>query len=239
MKYVEVRNYLRGLATHELHPGDPVPSERELCERFGVARMTVRQAVDALVVEGVLDRVQGKGTFVAAPKVDLQMRLTSFDTEMRRRGMQPSSRMLSADTRIPPADVAEALDLDPEAETFYIYRLRLADAVPMCLEEDWVPTVVAPDFFDPAPPASVFDALTGIGKEPQWGEQTIDADNASSQEAKSLKLAPGAAVLRISQRTFANDEAIIFTRSVYRADRYTLWVPVAKPGIPIRTGLGG
>ena len=78
LKYVEVRDYLYLMATQELQPGDPVPSERELCDRFGVSRMTVRQAVDTLAVEGLLQRVQGSGTFVARPKVDLQVRLTSF-----------------------------------------------------------------------------------------------------------------------------------------------------------------
>jgi GntR family transcriptional regulator len=54
LKYVRVRDYLRSLVTHELDVGDAIPSERLLCERFGVSRMTVRQAVDALVVEGLL-----------------------------------------------------------------------------------------------------------------------------------------------------------------------------------------
>src|SRR5690606_27176385 len=84
------------LIADELGVGEPIPSERELCAQFGVSRMTVRQAVDALVVEGLLERVQGRGTFVAQPKVDLQLRLTSFPEEMRRRGMEPDLRVLAA-----------------------------------------------------------------------------------------------------------------------------------------------
>ena len=85
-KYVVVREHLLALIDQGLKPGAPMPSERELCELFGVSRMTVRQAVDTLVVDGVLKRHQGKGTFVASPKVDLQLRLTSFTEEMQRRG---------------------------------------------------------------------------------------------------------------------------------------------------------
>jgi GntR family transcriptional regulator len=242
VKYVEVRNYLRGLATHELKAGDPLPSERELSERFGVARMTVRQAVDGLVVEGILERVQGRGTFVAQPKFDLQMRLTSFDQEMHRRNLKPSSQMLSADVREPPADVIQALDLEPGDECFYIYRLRMAEGTPMCLESDWVPRQVVPDFFTPSPPPSIYEALTGRGKAPQWGEDTIDADTASDEEAQALQISPKSAVLRIARRTFHEDEAVVFTRSVYRADRYTLWVPVTAPGaavVPGSKALGG
>lgn len=67
-KYVIVRNHLLDLVRNGLANGSPVPSERELCEQFEVSRMTVRQAIDTLVVDGVLERHQGKGTFVAPPK---------------------------------------------------------------------------------------------------------------------------------------------------------------------------
>ena len=85
-KYLRVREYLLGLIAQGLEPGAPLPSERELCETFSVSRMTVRQAIDTLIVDGVLERHQGRGTFVAPPKLDLQPRLTSFSEEMRRRG---------------------------------------------------------------------------------------------------------------------------------------------------------
>ena len=85
-KYVIVRNHLLELVRNGLASGSPVPSERELCEQFEVSRMTVRQAIDTLVVDGVLERHQGRGTFVSPPKLDLQVRLTSFTQEMQRRG---------------------------------------------------------------------------------------------------------------------------------------------------------
>src|SRR3954467_1912225 len=68
-KHVQVREYVRGLI-QGADPGSPAPSERELVQHFGVARMTVRQALDALVSEGLLERVPGRGTFVARAKID-------------------------------------------------------------------------------------------------------------------------------------------------------------------------
>src|SRR4051812_9985426 len=68
-KHVQVREYVRELIAGS-EPGDPAPSERELVQHFGVARMTVRQALDALVAEGLLERVPGRGTFVARGGVD-------------------------------------------------------------------------------------------------------------------------------------------------------------------------
>ena len=67
LKHVQVREYVRSLVAGAA-PGTAAPSERELVHRFGVARMTVRQAMDALVVEGLLERIPGRGTFVARPR---------------------------------------------------------------------------------------------------------------------------------------------------------------------------
>src|SRR3954468_14068283 len=94
-KHVQVREYVRGLI-QGAEPGSPAPSERELVHHFGVARMTVRQALDALVAEGLLERVPGRGTFVARAKIDVQVRLSSYTEEMGRRGMKPDSRTLLA-----------------------------------------------------------------------------------------------------------------------------------------------
>ena len=84
LKHVQVREYVRSLVAGNA-PGSPAPSERELVHRFGVARMTVRQALDALVVEGLLERIPGRGTFVARPR-RVATRITGYTEEMTRRG---------------------------------------------------------------------------------------------------------------------------------------------------------
>jgi GntR family transcriptional regulator len=84
LKHVAVREYVRDLV-EGAEPGTPAPSERELVQRFGVARMTVRQAMDTLVAEGLLERVPGRGTFVAEPRSEVG-RLTGYTEDMTRRG---------------------------------------------------------------------------------------------------------------------------------------------------------
>lgn len=229
MKYIQVRDYLKGLVSHELSVGDAIPSERLLCERFGVSRMTVRQAVDALVVDGVLERIQGKGTYVARPKVDLQMRLTSFGEEMHRRGMEPSSRLLTAEVQSASPDVADALDLQPGEQVYYLHRVRKADGEPMAIEQTWVPAALVPGFFEPLPPASIYGELARRGLKSEWGEDTVDAGEAAPEEAELLGIKKGKAVLRIARRTFSGHVATDYSRCAYRADRYTLWVPVSAP----------
>lgn len=229
LKYVRVRDYLRSLVTHELEPGDAIPSERVLCERFGISRMTVRQAVDALVVEGLLVREQGRGTFVAPTKMDMEVRLTSFGEEMRRRGMEPSSQVLAAE-QVPAApDVADALDLRPGEPVHHLHRVRYADGTPMAIEQAWLPVTLVPNLLADGAPESVYGDLRRRGLEPDWGEDTVAASEADAEDAEHLGLRPGAAVLRVERRTFTGDIALVYSRSAYRADRYVLWVPLRQP----------
>lgn len=229
LKYVRVRDYLRSMVTHELGVGDPIPSERLLCEQFGVSRMTVRQAVDALVVEGLLTREQGRGTFVAPTKVDLEARLASFGEEMQRRGMVPSSRVLAAEVVQATPDVADALDLLPGELVYFLYRVRYADGEPMAVEQSWLPQRLAPGLFDGGVPESIYGQLRRRGLEPDWGEDTVAASEADAQDAELLGIEPGKAVLRFARRTFAGETACVYSRSAYRADRYMLWVPLRAP----------
>lgn len=229
LKYVRVRDYLRSMVTHELGVGDPIPSERLLCEQFGVSRMTVRQAVDALVVEGLLVREQGRGTFVAPTKLDLEVRLASFGEEMQRRGMVPSSRVLAAEVVQATPDVADALDLLPGERVYFLYRVRYADGEPMAIEQSWLPVRLAPGLFDGGVPESIYGQLRRRGLEPDWGEDTVAASEADAQDADLLGIDPGKAVLRLSRRTFAGETACVYSRSAYRADRYVLWVPLRAP----------
>jgi GntR family transcriptional regulator len=229
LKYVHVRDYLRTLATHELNPGDPLPSERALCEKFGVSRMTVRQAVDALVVEGLLERVHGRGMFVAPPKVDLQVRLTSFTEEMHRRGMTPSVRHLVTERSTASVRVADKLEIEPGDPVVHLHQLRLADGEPMCVLHTWLPDVLVPGLVDDGAPDSLYAALGERGLLPAWGEDTVDAGEADPSESALLGIRDRGPVLRIARRAFSGDLAVEYSECVYRSDRYTLWVPVARP----------
>ncbi|WP_229734661.1 GntR family transcriptional regulator [Cellulomonas carbonis] len=229
LKYVRVRDYLRSLVTHELAVGDPIPSERALCERFGVSRMTVRQAVDALVVEGLLAREQGRGTFVAPTKVDLEVRLSSFGEEMRRRGMEPASKVLAAEVAQATPDVADALEILPGEDVWSLHRVRYADGEPMAIEQTWLPRALLPGLLDDGVPESLYGELRRRGHVPDWGEETVAAGEADAEAADLLGVADGAPVLRLTRRTFAGQTACVYARSSYRADRYVLWVPLRAP----------
>jgi GntR family transcriptional regulator len=228
-KHVEVREHLRALLSTE-PPGTAAPSERALAEQFGVARMTVRQAIDALVVDGLLERAQGRGTFVSRGRGDIASRFTSYTEEMLRRGLRPESRTLRLREDRPPPAVAGALELDPTANVVQWTRIRYADGITMCLEDAFLPSVLVPELIEGSQPESLYVDLAGRGLTPTRVEDAIDAGVAGPEEAEVLGIEVGAPVLRISRRTFAGPRPVEVSRSTYRADRFTLRLALTRGG---------
>ena len=128
----------------ELGPGDAIPSERALVTRLGVSRVTVRQAIADLVERGVLERVHGKGTYVTGPQVDSRLHLTSFSREMRDRGLNPATVVLSATEEPADDEVAYALRIRPGTAVVRVERLRTADGTPMAYEVGRYPSCCSP-----------------------------------------------------------------------------------------------
>jgi GntR family transcriptional regulator len=233
-KHQQLREILLDLV-ESVGPEAAIPSERELAGRYGVARMTVRQAVESLVAEGLLFKVAGRGTFVAAPKLDLQARLTSFGEEMRRRGMTPSTSVLGFGRTRASAHLARELAGEPGEPLVHLSRLRLADGTPMAVERLWLPERIVPGLAEAdRPPDSIYQVLgEAYGQMPDWGEDVIEAAVADPEVADLLRVAAGGPVLRIARHSYSGQTLVAYSISLYRADRYQLWVPLARPAPPI------
>jgi GntR family transcriptional regulator len=237
-KYRLLRDALIALI-RELPPGSAVPTERELCERFGVSRGTVRQALDRLAAEQRIHRHQGKGTFVAKAKIDQMLELTSHTEFIRARGMEPASRLIGV-SRVPvEADVAVMIGLAEGDEVLQIERVRLADSEPLAVELlyldakrfDGIAAVLGES-------QSLYQVLrAGYGVELAWAEETIEAVVAPEREAGLLGIHAGAPVLLRCRQSFdANGLPVEFVRSVYRADRFrfrTRLQPVATTPVSL------
>ncbi|MGZ4451354.1 MAG: GntR family transcriptional regulator [Nocardioides sp.] len=217
---MKVREYVRALVAGSI-PGSAAPSERELVNLFGVARMTVRQAMDALVVEGLLERIPGRGTFVARPR-RAPTPVLSFSEDMRRRGMLPESVTLLARLEQAGPGVARALGLTPGDAVIHWRRLRRADAMPMCIEDAYLNEILLPGFLQAGMPVSLYDELGDRGMRPTWAEDNVNADLATEEEAVHLEVDAGAPVLRQQRRAFAEEKVVEVSRSTFRADRFTL-----------------
>lgn len=228
LKHVAVREYVRDLVMGA-EPGTPAPSERELVQRFGVARMTVRQAMDALVGEGLLERIPGRGTFVAEPRGQVG-RLTGFTEDMTRRGLLAESQTLIARREKAGPGVSRALQLTEGDPVLHWKRLRRADGVPMCIEDAYLSEILLPGFLQTGMPTSLYDALDRRGLRPTWAEDSLQADRASAEEAELLEIDSGGPVLRIARRAMAQEKVIEVSKSTYRGDRFTAWVQFSEEG---------
>lgn len=230
-KYQSVHDALL-LAIEGLAAGTAMPTERELCTTYGVSRATVRQALGQLEIEQRIFRRQGKGTFVARPKIEQRLELMSHTEGMRERGISPSSKLI--DVRRTPAglDVGAQLGLSSKAEVLRIERLRLADGDPIALEVLFLNA----DRFDGitaalSDNASLYQLLaSNYGVELASAEETIEAVIAEGREAALLKCQPGMPLLMLSRRTLdTSGQPTEFVRSLYRGDRYRFQTGLQRP----------
>lgn len=231
--YYQIRSrLLEVIESGQLKAGDRVPSERELTERFGVSRMTARQALGELETQGYLYRVQGKGTFVATPKLEQPLvALTSFTEDMRRRGLEPGAQVLAAEEVPAGRRVAGGLDIPETAAVFRLERLRLAGGEPMALEAAHVPSSRCPGILDTQFGERSFYQILAetYGLRLVRATQSLESVAATAYEAEMLKVREGAPLLLLER--VSRDEAdrpVEYVRSLYRGDRYRFIVELSR-----------
>ncbi len=225
--HVQLANALREqVQNRQLQPEDRLPSERELCEMYGISRITVRQALNTLTQEGLVYSTAGKGTFIAGSALDEELQpLSSFTQDMERRGMQSTSQVLA--TRVLPADDfwAGRLKIPRGAEIVYLRRLRLGNGLPVSVQHTYLPHHLCPDILSIDFSArSLYDALRReYGHHLAHSDTVIEAALADTEEAALLKLQMPSAVLISEQSTYLDTGVIIeITRSIFNAERYKL-----------------
>jgi GntR family transcriptional regulator len=214
---------LEQIRSGRLKPGDPVPSEQEISARLGVSRMTARQALKSLCSQGFVYSQRGKGTFVSGRKLEKDFRqLLSFSEEMQERGSQPRSKTLAFERAQPSVEVAAALRLQPEEAILRLRRVRLADAVSVCVETTHLPFKRFPDLLSQLDPGqSLYGALQKhYGVQVDHADEVAEASAATAAEAKLLRIRPKAPVFRFTRTAYlADGTPVEFVKSVYRGDR--------------------
>ncbi len=211
------------IAGGALQPGDRLPGERALRERFGVSRATVRRALASLSADGLVEAHPGRGSFVAAdPLGEPPEVLTSFTAMGAERGLVASAQVLAAEVVPATLDESEAFGIAPGAELFVLERLRLLDGHAVAIDRSRVPLARAPglpavDFTS----ASLYAALDAAGAGPSRAEYAMQAVGADARQARLLGVPPGAPLLRTTTRsTDARDTVVELGEMHYRGDRY-------------------
>lgn len=225
--YYQIRQQLlEQIQSGKLSAGQTIPSEHEISTRLGVSRMTARQAMKSLCEEGVTYSRPGLGTFVSGIKQEkTSTDLLSFTEEMKARGCRPGSRLLSFESLAAETEVAQALHLTRTANVYCLRRVRLADSVPMGVENCFLPPALCPgllETFDPR--KSLYDALAEqYGIRMVAADEVVEAALASAEQAQLLAIKQKAPVFRLTRVSYAqNGQPVEFVRSIYRGDRWEI-----------------
>jgi GntR family transcriptional regulator len=223
--YQQLKHALRdAIEDNRLAAEEALPPERELAEEFGISRITVRKALDALVGEGMLTRRQGAGTFVAARGGETRVeknfsKLSSFSEDMTSRGRRPESVWLSRSSGTVTPEEALTLGLSPGSRVYRFNRIRYADGEPMALEYSTVAGFCLPS--EAAVGESLYEALEQHSVRPVRALQRLRAILFTGERAKLLGIDDGAPGLLIERRSFLKDgRPVEVTKSYYRGDAY-------------------
>ena len=223
---------LREIEAGQWQPDAQLPTEDEFAQRFGVSKITVRQALRELAGHGYIRREQGRGTFVERRRLQQGPReLTSFTDEMRRHGMVPTSRVLEQETIAAPAAVAEALASAPEALVFHLRRLRLANNEPLGVQSAYLPMALVPGIEDiPFADRSLYDVLESrFSLHPATARETYCVGRVKRDEAALLQVPARSPAMTAERVTFLSDgRPLEYVRSIMRGDRYTVVVDLTK-----------
>jgi GntR family transcriptional regulator len=222
-RYQEIERWLRSRVLQGV-PGDPLPAESELAARYGVSRMTARQAVQNLAQEGLVERRRGAGTFVARqPLHRHEAALMSFTEDMRRRGLEASSRLIDASLTLAPQADIDALRLPTGARIVTVSRIRLADGTALAIENAALPADCAGVLAVDLESGSLHDALVGIGRVPTIAHSWISARSATAAERRLLGLASHEPLLVERRIIYDSDSTPLeHTESAYVASRYVI-----------------
>ena len=226
--YQQLYEMLRAqISSGSWRPGDMLPTENSLLDQYQVSRATVRQAFDALVQEGLVYRERGRGTFVAHPTVQQGLvRIVSFTEDMRQRGFEPGTQVLSAELIPANTDLAKVLDIETGDELVRIERLRLADGEPMSIETSYLVHRYCPGILDHDytrnPLREILDKDYGVRIE--RATQAIRAVSAAVEIAERLSIKPTSALLNIERVSLSQHGVPVeFLRIYHRGDRYVLY----------------
>jgi len=211
---------------------EQLPNETKIAERFGVSKITVRQALQKLAEQGYIRREHGRGTFVARRKFDEGPReLTSFTEEMRRHDLTATSRILGQGVVEADARVADALLLPIHSPIFVLRRVRMAGGEPMSVQTAHIPAAFVPGL-EVTEDLSLYEVLQSrYHLYAARARETYFAAAAEPLTAELLGIPAGAPVFSVERVTLLpNERPFEFVQSVVRGDRYTIVLDLVKPG---------
>ena len=232
-RYFQLKEIMRErIRSGEWKPGELIPSERELSEKYGISRMTARQAITELVNEGLFYREQGKGTFVSQRKITQQLiHLTGFTEDIRARGQRPGTKVLSATMHPADEETAEKLRINAGTPIFRLQRLRLADDEPLAIELSQISFKGCEGLLEEdLEHNSLYRLLEAkYGLALMEADQELEAGLTGSEEAQLLKISVASPVLFTRRITYSDrNQPIEYAKAVYCGNKYTFYTHMKR-----------
>ncbi len=224
LQYERIKRFIQdGIDAGDWESGTRIPSENQLAEQFSLSRMTVNRAIKELEADGVVERVQGKGTFVAPPRpLKSVLQIQGIDAEIRSRGNQYSCRVLSLKATTTNEELSERLQLARGAKVWASSIVHLENGSPLQLEQRWVKPSIWKDYleqdFTRQTPHSFL-----MGQSPfTSGQHTIEARIPGARVRKVLEMQADEACLLIHRRTWVGEVVASYVQLFHPGSRFQI-----------------
>ncbi|TXS96066.1 histidine utilization repressor [Parahaliea maris] len=223
-QYARIKTALRErIERGELNPGDRVPSENQLVAEFAVSRMTARRALLELADEGLLQRTQGLGSFVADLRpVSSVTQIRNIAEEIRQRGHRHSCRVLGLSELTAPPALAAQMGLAAGEPLFHSVLVHFENDCPLQWESRHVAAQLAPLYlqqdFTGVTPSAYLSEVAPLAE----ADQTVEAVLPEAEVAAALDMSPGQPCLKVTRRTFSHRGVVSLAELLHPGDRYRL-----------------
>lgn len=217
-------------------PGDMITSERELMRVANVSRATVRQAIAALISEGLLVREHGRGTFVTRPHFEQQLNTVySFSEQIKAFGLKLNDRILQRTVLPAPPDIAGKLGIVANEPVIHLQRLRLVDGVPLMINSSYIPYRLCPDLLTDDVGSSLYRILIErYNLPPLRSRDLLEPIVADRGLAFHLQVAVGAPLMYVERVAYTyNDLPLQVGRNHIRGDMCRFRVDLAADPAPL------
>lgn len=224
--YYQLKNdFIKKIANGTWKAGECISSERELCEIYGVSRMTIRQAIGELVQEGILTRKKGKGTFVCEQKVN-QKDMMSFTEMIKQSGRVLETKVVEFEVIDTPEDIQDIFILD---KLYKITRKRIVDDECIALETVYIPVDYCGHVNKEMLEGSLYKVLEGFGYLITNSNSSIIAVNVNDEIRNLLECEKDEPILKVISKTFTSADKLLFLEEAfYKSNKFTLQVNISR-----------
>lgn len=211
--------------------GECIASERELCEIYGVSRMTIRQAIGELVQEGILIRLKGKGTYVCEQTLK-QKDMMSFTEVINQMGKELKTEVIEFEKIETPERLSDIFFLE---ELYKITRKRVVDNNCVAVEKVYIPVDYCGYIDKDMLKGSLYDILNKFGYKVEYSQSSIAAITTTDKLKELFEVDKDVPILKITSKTYDyNNKMIFLEEALYRSDKYILEVNISRREAKIR-----